>query len=122
MAPGLPSTWSALTDPAQWETPPADSFDRLLGTIRAGAPQHEARPRRLWLAAAAVVLFAAMATAIAVLRPNDDADWRVALAATTEYPDAVASIEGGTPTPEHESESLSKGLTISPTTASTNSG
>lgn len=92
--PGLASTRSALTDPALWEAPPADGFDRLLGTIHADAPLRDARPRRLWLAAAAIVLLAGVASAIAVLRPSDDADWQVALAATTEYPDAVASVEG----------------------------
>ncbi|MEJ7800887.1 MAG: anti-sigma factor [Ilumatobacter sp.] len=90
----MATTRGALADPALWEAPPADGFDRLLGTIRAGAPQNDAGPRRLWLVAAAVVLLTGVATAIPVLRPNDDADWQIALAATTAHPDAMASVQG----------------------------
>lgn len=92
--PDLAATWSALTDPALWEEPPVDGFERLLGTIRASAPQKNPGRRRLWSVAAAVVLLAGVATGIAVLRPNDDADWQIALAATAVHPDAVASVQG----------------------------
>jgi len=44
--------------------------------------------------AAAVVLLAGVATAMAMLRTNDDADWQIALAATTAHPDAAASVQG----------------------------
>lgn len=93
--PGLNATRDALGAPALWESPPVDGFDQLLGTIRASAPNKVAGPRRLWMAAAAVVVVVAgAATAFAVLRPNDDADWQVALTATTAYDGAVASIQG----------------------------
>jgi len=46
------------------------------------------------LVAAAIVLLAGVATATAMLRPNDDADWLIALAATTAHPDAAASVRG----------------------------
>lgn len=92
--PGLSTTLSALTDPVLWEEPPVDGFDRLLGTIHASAPQKNSGRRRLWSVAATVVLLAGVATGIAVLRPNDDADWQIALAATAVHPDAFARVAG----------------------------
>lgn len=92
--PGLSTTRSALTDPVLWEEPPVDGFDRLLGSILATSPPKNSGRRRLWSVAAAVVLLAGVATGIAVLRPTDDADWQIALAATAVRPDAVARVEG----------------------------
>jgi len=96
--PFLDATRASLADPVLWESPPADGVDRLLASItdttRAIVPT---RVRR-WLvpayAAAAAVFLAAAATTIAILRPTDDADWQVALAAQAAYPGAVASVEG----------------------------
>jgi len=74
------------------------------------------------LVAAAIVLLAGVATAMAMLRPNDDADWQIALAATTAHPDAAASVRGWNTDTGHESGSPSRGSTISPASASTNFG
>ena len=94
-APELDATRRALGDPALWESPPSDGIDRLLGTIRAGAPRKDAGPRRLTMVAAAVVvLLAGLAAGIAVLGPNDEPDWQIALSATSSYAGAEASIQG----------------------------
>ena len=96
--PFLDATRVSLADPVLWESPPADGVDRLLATISGTTSANVPTHRRRWFvpiyAAAAVVLLAVAATTIAILRPTDDADWQVALAAQTAFPDAVASIEG----------------------------
>ena len=96
--PFLDTTRTALAEPVLWESPSADGVDRLLASI-SSTTRANASPRgHRWFvpafAAAAVVLFAVAVTTIAILRPTDDADWQVALAAQTSYPDAVASVEG----------------------------
>ena len=96
--PFLDATRASLADPVLWESPPADGVDLLLASITGTARSIVPTRGRRWFvpayAAAAVVFFAAAATTIATLRPTDDADWQVALAAQTAYPDAVASVEG----------------------------
>jgi hypothetical protein len=96
--PFLDATRVSLADPVLWESPPANGVDKLLasipGTTRANEPPHRSRWFKPAYAAAAVVLLAVTATVIAVLRPTDDADWRVALAPLSAFPDAAASIEG----------------------------
>jgi hypothetical protein len=97
--PFLDATRSSLADPVLWELPPADGADRLLASISSTIPANvPPRGRRRWVvpayAAATVVLLAVAATTLAVLRPTDDADWHVALAAQTAFPDAVANVEG----------------------------
>lgn len=96
--PFLDATRVCLADPVLWEPPPTDGVDRLLASISGATAANVPTHRRRWFvpiyAASAVVLLVVAATTIAILRPTDDADWEVSLAAEAAFPDAVASIEG----------------------------
>lgn len=93
-----------LGEPAIWDEPGDDLEDRLMAAIHAERPrrqqvtdladrQRELQRRRqgFWVAAAAAVIVALIAT-VAVLARLDDVDRRVVLAGTGPQPEASAEV------------------------------
>lgn len=78
-----------LSDPLMWETPPPELEQRVVTAV-SGQGHPPGSPRRWWMLGAAALLFAVVAVAAFLGRP----DWTIELVGVESAPTAQATVRG----------------------------